>query len=89
MPYYPYTLYREGQAFDRVNKEAIYWSTNCPYEGFSWVSANSTKGTEPPENLLERINREYRLYRRFGWPAVGMKRQLSIVELKVLEMNLK
>ena len=87
--YYPYTLYRESWALGWVNKEAICRNVNQPYKGFSWVSVNSTKVTKPPENLLEWVNRERRRYQLFGWPAVGMKRQLSIVERKVLNMSLK
>ena len=52
-PYYPYTLYRESQALGQINKETICWSNNWPYKGLSWVSANSTKVTESPENFIE------------------------------------
>ena len=47
-PYYPYT---ESQALGKVNKEAVCWSINRHYKGFSRVSANSTKVTEPPEYI--------------------------------------
>ena len=88
-PYFPYFLYRESQALAWVNKEAVCQSTNRPYEGFSQVSTNSTKVTEPLENLLERVNQERQQYQHFRWPEVGMKRQLLIVKQKVLNMSLK
>ena len=64
-PHLPYTLYREGQAIGRVNKEAVCRSTKQPREGKPRVSVKSTKVTEPPDDLLERVNVERRCYRRF------------------------
>ena len=56
VPHLPYTLYREGQAIGRVNKEAVCRSTKQPREGKPRVSVKSTKVTEPPDDLLERVN---------------------------------
>ena len=64
-PHLPYTLYREGQAKGRVNKEAVCRSTKRPHKGKPRVSFKPTKVTEPPDDLLERVNRERRRYRRF------------------------
>ena len=87
--YLPYPLYREGQTIGRVNKEAVCRSTKRPYEGKSRVSVKPTKVADPPDDLLERVNRERQRYRRLGRPAVGIKRQLSIVKRKVLNISLK
>ncbi len=76
----PYLPYREGQAIGRVNKEAICRSTKRSHEGAPRVSVKPTKVSEPPDDLLERVNRERRQYRRSRRPAVGIERQLSIVE---------
>ncbi len=87
-PYLPYTLYREAQAIGGVNKEAICWSTKRPHEGTPRVSVKPTKVSEPPDDLLERVNREHRQYRRSRRLAVGIERQLSIMERKVLNNRL-
>ena len=85
-PYLPYTLHRESRAIGRVNKEAVCRSTKQPHEGRPRVSVKFTKVSEPPDNLLERANRERLQYRCFRW---GIKRQLWIVERKVLNNRLK
>ena len=55
-PHLPYTLYREGQAIGRVNKEAICQNTKQPHKGKPRVSVKPTKVAEPPDDLLERVN---------------------------------
>ena len=84
VPHLPYTLYREGQASGRVNKEAVCRSTKRPHEGKARVSVKPTKVTEPHNDLLERVNRERQRYQCFWQPAEGIERQLSILERKVL-----
>ena len=53
-PYFPYTLYR-GQAIGGVNKEAV---CRRPHEGTPRVLVKPTKVSEPPDDVLERINQE-------------------------------
>ena len=86
--YFLYTLYREGLAIGRVNKEAIYRSIKRPHEGTLWVPVKLTKVSEPPDYLLERINRECLRYWCFRRAAVGIERQLLIMERKVLNNRL-
>ena len=77
-PYLPYTLYRESQAIGGVNKEAVCQSTKRPHEGTPRVSVKPMKVSEPPNDLLVRVNRQHQRYRRSRRPEVGIERQLSI-----------
>ena len=65
VPHLPYTLYREGQAIGRVSKQAVCRNTRQPHEGKPRVSVEPSKVTEPPDDLLERVNRERQRYQRF------------------------
>ena len=89
-PHLPYTSYREGQVIGRVNKPFAGALNNRTKASLEYQSSLRRSPNLPMIYWSESIENVDVIDAFDGrWPAVGIERQLSILERKVLNNRLE